>query len=89
MKRIIVDAACFKDKVTMFEELHRAFGRENFFGNNLDAFHDCLTMIFEPTEIVIRNYAYALASLGAYANAFWHVLDDSAEENRNLRILVS
>ena len=86
MNRIIIDASEFTSRESMYECLHRALGTEDFYGSNLDALHDKLTMIFEPTEIVVRDFSCALRHLGAYANIFWHVLDDSAEENGNLHI---
>mgnify|MGYP002623929989 CR=1 FL=1 len=86
MKKIVIDASEFTSKQSMYDCLHRALGAEDFFGSNLDALHDRLTMVFEPTELIVRNYACALRYLGAYADAFWHVLDDSAEENDNLHI---
>ena len=89
MKRIVIDASEFTTKQSMYDCLHRALGREDFYGSNLDALHDKLTMIFEPTEIEVRGFSCALAHLGGYANAFWHVLDDSAEENKNLSISFS
>jgi len=88
MKKVIIDAANFKDKKQMFTHLHAVLGNGNFEGNNLDALHDCLTMIFEPTEITVRNYANAKVHLGGYADIFWHVLDDASEENKNLRIVI-
>ena len=86
MKKIVIDAGGFKNKAEMFRILHEALGTENFYGSNLDALHDCLTMIFEPTRIVVTDFASAIAYLGPYADIFWHVLDDSAEENKNLHI---
>lgn len=88
MKRIIIEASDFRDKASMYNELQLKFGTANFVGRNLDAFHDCLTMIFEPTEIIVRDYSYAKAHLGGYADLFWHVLDDASDENRNLSIII-
>ena len=89
MKKIVIDASLFGDKASMYDCLQEAFGTENFMGRNLDALHDCLTMIFEPTEIVVQNFAHAKVRLGGYADIFWHVLDDSSEENRNLIISIN
>ena len=88
MKKIVIDAANFKDKKQMFTHLHAVLGNDNFEGNNLDALHDRLTMIFEPTEITVRNFANAKAHIGGYADIFWHVLDDASEENKNLSIVI-
>ena len=61
------------------EDLHRALAEglrfPAWYSGNLDALHDCLTDLHEPTEL-----------LGRRANAFRRVLDDSAEENPNLTV---
>ena len=87
MKNIVIDAARFTDKKAMYECLHEAFGTRNFKGSNLDALHDCLTMIFEPTRITVQNFCSAMRTLGGYADLVWHVFDDSSEENKNLDIV--
>lgn len=87
MKRIVIDAGRFVSKPAMFDCLHEALGNDDFYGSNLDALHDKLTMIFEPTEITVKNFAEAMRHMGTYANIFWHVLDDSTEENKNLKVI--
>ena len=61
------------------EDLHRALAEglrfPAWYSGNLDALHDCLTDLHEPTEL-----------LGRRAIAFRRVLDDSAEENPNLTV---
>ena len=50
-------------KEAMYERLHEALGYEDFYGSNLDALHDKLTMIFEPTEItVISSERFTLSA---------------------------
>ena len=60
------------------EDLHRALAEglrfPAWYSGNLDALHDCLTDLHEPTELIVR------------ANAFRRVLDDSAEETPNLTV---
>lgn len=87
MKKIVIDASRFTSKAEMFNCLHEALGYENFYGSNLDALHDRLTMIFEPTEITVKGFSAAILHLGNYANIFWHMLDDCSEENKNLSIV--
>ena len=63
------------------EDLHRALAEglrfPAWYSGNLDALHDCLTDLHEPTLDEL---------LGRRANAFRRVLDDSAEENPNLTV---
>ena len=72
------------------EELHRALAEglrfPAWYGGNLDALHDCLTALNEPTELIVRGKTALDELLGRRANAFHRVLDDSAEENPNLTV---
>ena len=85
---LTVDAREFISKHETHSALRAALGEENYWGSNLDALHDCLTMIFEPTTLVIKNWSAAVANLGDYADRLWHVLDDSAEENPFLSVVI-
>ena len=70
------------------EELHRALADglhfPAWYGSNLDALHDCLTDLTEPTELVVCGESALDALLDRRAAAFRRVLRDSAEENPNL-----
>ena len=70
------------------EDLHRALAEglhfPAWYGGNLDALHDCLTDLNEPTELIVRGETSLDALLGRRTNAFRRVLNDSAEENANL-----
>ena len=57
-----------------------------WYGGNLDALHDCLTDLREPTELVIRGEGALDDLLGRRAAAFRRVLRDSAVENPNLTV---
>ena len=85
---VIINARDFKTKHEAHCALRAALGQENYWGSNLDALHDCLTSIFEPTEIVIKNWSAAVHYLGEYADRLWHVLDDSAEENPFISVAI-
>ena len=66
------------------EDLHRALAEglrfPAWYSGNLDALHDCLTDLHEPTELIVRGTS-ALDEL-----LVRRVLDDSAEENPNLTV---
>lgn len=72
------------------EDLHRALAEglrfPAWYSGNLDALHDCLTDLNEPTELVVRGETALDDLLGRRANAFRRVLNDSAEENPNLTV---
>ena len=64
---ITIDANEFVTKHEMHAALRAALGEENYYGSNLDALHDKLTSICEPTTIVIKNWSFAARRLGEYA----------------------
>ncbi len=70
----------------LYDQLSEELALPEWFGRNLDALYDCLTMIFEPTTLVIRNWSSAARRLGEYADRLWHVLDDASTENPFLSV---
>ena len=82
MRELTVDAALFTSKRDTHAALRAVLGGENYYGSNLDALHDCLTSVSEPVSLRIIHWSRAVKNLGAYADALWHTLDDSADENR-------
>ena len=66
-------------KMVSREETHaylkETFGFPDYYGNNLDALHDCLTEMGEM-EVEIENTAEMLAALGRYGEILLQVLED-------------
>ena len=87
MKDITIDCRGFIPR----SDLHRAFASAlsfpDHYGNNLDALHDCLTDITEPTRIRLANWAAAEESLGPYARSAKRAILDAAVENKNLAVI--
>ena len=77
-------------RVDSRQMLHRllaeGLGFPAWYGGNLDALHDCLLDLAEPTTLTILREAALRQSLGGYAAAFFHVLEDSTLENPNLTV---
>ena len=84
--RFILDVSACKSA----EELHRALADglrfPAWYGGNLDALHDCLTDLTEPTELVICGKDAPDTLLGRCGGAFLRVLRDSAAENPNFTV---
>ena len=82
-----IDGNCIKNR----EDLHRAFSEALIFpdcyGNNLDALHDCLTSLFEETEICISNRDILKENLGDYAIKFEKCIEESSEENPRIKVV--
>ena len=82
--RFILDGGSVGSRETLHQTLAAGLHFPDWYGGNLDALHDCLTDLHEPTELIVRGTSALDELLGRRANAFRRVLDDSAEENPNL-----
>ncbi|NTV89300.1 MAG: barstar family protein [Clostridiales bacterium] len=58
----------------------------DYYGKNLDALHDCLGDISEPTNIILKHWDELEDFLGNYATALLQVFEDSASENPSISI---
>ena len=87
MKDITIDCRGFVPR----SDLHRAFADAlafpDYYGNNLDALHDCLADISEETRIRLLNWTEAEERLGNYARSAKRAILDAAVENPNLSVL--
>lgn len=87
MKDITIDCRGFVPR----SDLHRAFADAlafpDHYGNNLDALHDCLTHISEPTRIRLLYWAAAEESLGSYARSAKGAILDAVVQNPNLAVI--
>jgi RNAse (barnase) inhibitor barstar len=88
MKTFTVDAERFGSKLEMHAAFREVLGEENYWGSNLDALHDRLTMVFEPTTLRIIHWTSAVQNLGRYSDLLWLVLDDAQRESDNLKIII-
>lgn len=84
--RFVLDVSACKTAEDLHHSLAEGLRFPAWYGGNLDALHDCLTDLNEPTELIVRGEAALDALLGRRANAFRRVLDDSSEENSNLTV---
>lgn len=84
MKEITIDCSGIENP----RQLHRAFAEAfpfpQWYGNNLDALHDCLTSLPEETHLTLTNFV----QLGTFSNGFRRVLTDSEVKNPNLKICI-
>ena len=86
MEEKIIDCALIYTK----EDLHRMF-RETlcfpqWYGNNLDALHDCLTEI--SGKVRLQDWDTAEARLGAYGAKAKKVIAAAALHNTNLDLYI-
>lgn len=85
-KTIQVDLSKVTTEKKLHDTLQKGLSLPDYYGKNLDALHDCLTDIMEPTDITFVGYKPAKKALEAAFYAFRNVVEDSAEENENLTI---
>ena len=85
MKKITLTAAEWKTPADAHRALKEALGFPEFYGNNLDALHDCLTDMTD-TCIIIEECAKAADQLGDKWSKFLMVFLDACGENPTLDI---
>lgn len=79
--RFVLDGGSVGSREALHQTLAAGLRLPDWYGGNLDALHDCLTDITEPTELVIRGGAAMETALGSYAAALRWTLADCAAEN--------
>ncbi len=79
MKEITVSCAGIQDRQQLHGLLKEALSFPDWYGANLDALHDLLGAIHEPTQLTLEDFS----SLPPFAAAFRWVLNDAEEENPN------
>ena len=86
MEHTTIDCAPIRTK----EDLHRIFQEALHFpawyGNNLDALHDCLTSL--SGTVRLENWEMAEAALGKYGLAARRAIMDAALKNENLDLIL-
>lgn len=85
---VILDGARVKNRRGLHKYLKRALGFPDYYGNNLDALHDCLTDLHEDVELVVQNPAALEDRLGFYAKSLNIVLRRASQENSHLCVRI-
>lgn len=77
-------------RISSREEFHRTFAEvlsfPDWYGNNLDALHDCLTSL--SGTLRLENWDIAEARLGKYGIAAKKAIAAAGCENQNLDIIL-
>lgn len=86
MTRITIDCHLFSCR----QDVHRAFAQAlsfpDYYGNNLDALHDCLTEIGTDTHIQLLHWEWAAEHLEGYCKILKNVFAMCCRENPHLHI---
>ena len=86
MKEYTIDCLEIRSREDFHRILSETLSFPEWYGNNLDALHDCLGEIFEPTRLTLDNFSALKENLGDYAAKLIFLLHDITEENPNLDI---
>lgn len=81
MKDITIDCRGCIPRSALHETFANALSFPDHYGRNLDALHDCLTALSQPTHLQLTHWQAGQTALGPYARALHRVLEDSAREN--------
>lgn len=88
MKIITLDIARMYSVPALHKYLRSVLALPVYYGANLDALHDCLTEIAEPTQLIVPAAIASNENLGWYGKQLIDVLQDAASENENLMVTV-
>ena len=87
-RRVTLSGNRMKTKASLHTYIARKLHFPDYYGNNLDALHDCLSERTTPLHITVTYTARLKENLGEYADTFLQVLTDVAEENAYLTISI-
>lgn len=82
-----LDGARMTDRAALHDHLTTALSLPEGYGRNLDALYDLLTERGD-TIIVLKNRAQMEAQLGRYGLALLRVLEDAAQRNPGLTVVL-
>ncbi|MDD2579243.1 MAG: barnase inhibitor [Clostridia bacterium] len=89
MRTIVLDGEQMTDRGQTHDYLAERLALPDFYGRNLDALHDCLSEIAQPTRLVLYRIAAIVERLGPYGLTLLRVLRESARQNPLLVIVLN
>ena len=88
MKIVLLDGNEIGSKADVHALFAEKLAFPEWYGNNLDALPDMLTEPSEEIGIIAVNVEKLSKKLGKWWKSLTRVLEDAAEENENVRIVV-
>ena len=88
MKIILIDGEKTEKKEDLFDTVRAELPGGVLTGNNLDALYDALTAVCEPTGVIVANADALRFVPGLRRHALLRLLEDAANENENLSVLI-
>ncbi|MBP3617648.1 MAG: barstar family protein [Lachnospiraceae bacterium] len=87
-RRVTLSGNRMKTKASLHTYVARKLKLPDYYGNNLDALHDCLSERATPLHVTVTYTERLKENLGSYGDTFLQVLQDTAEENQLISISV-
>lgn len=81
MKIILLNGKRMINKKETHLYIKRKLELPDYYGKNLDALWDLLTIMSDPINIIILNGEYITENLGEYGNSLISVFEDVAKTN--------
>lgn len=85
MKKILLDGNLMKSKKDLFRLIKDKLNIDSFYGDNLDALWDVLSVYEEDLLIEMINTSSLLFYLGGYGNALISAFNDLSDENKHIK----
>lgn len=86
MKELYICGSEITEKEMLHELIAKELSFPEWYGNNLDALHDCLCDLAEPVVIRVKDFGALRDNLGGYADKLKKVLRASECENEKLSV---
>lgn len=85
MKKILLDGNLMKSKKDLFKLIKDKLNIDSFYGDNLDALWDVLSVYDKYLLIEMINTSTLLFYLGGYGNALIATFKDLSDENEHIK----
>ena len=85
---IILEGKAMVDRPAAHAHLAERLDLPSYYGRNLDALYDVLTDIGADTEVILMDPAAVAEQLGKYGEALLGSLQEAAESNPHLTIIL-
>jgi len=76
---VTLDFKNIKNKSDLHKYLKKQLELPEYYGNNLDALHDCIDNTGESLSIKILNFDSLKKNVGEYADVLLHVFEDAED----------
>ena len=86
--RYEIDLENITTKMQFHEKIRETIPCPDYYGGNLDALYDVLTEIGTDTQIILENPAAVVEHLGRYGEAMLSTMQEAAENNPHLIIML-